>query len=274
METYEKAVQDPVAGSLGRIWLEYARFAEDRSKLVTAQNTYLRALVGKGTTPAAVTDEQDTELLWGEFLEMMRKEKPSLTLESLKQAVEKEHTRKRAQADAVPSAQLKRARVEEEAQPQPPIPAATVSPAFTDPPPKTYVVTAEDVDNAKTTLIDMTSQMPPDISAAWMIRDGDAPATPPEFPLFSPTRPKLSDATGRDLVGDEMALAVIERLMEDSGTVLLETCRGLWLLTALKQKEATKAIENLDKTMVRHRMHLAIVLIAISCLCLLFRCPR
>jgi len=273
METYEKAVMDPVAGSLGRIWLEYARFAEERDKMITAQNVYLRALVGNGTssTPAAVTDEQDSPLLWNEFLEMMRRKKnPSLTLQDLKRAVENEHVRKRAlpssAAEVVTSStevmsstsleqpEEKRARTEQVslsssvASAENPLPPSVSQNA---PPPttKTYVVTAEDVENEKSMLLEMTSQMPSDIWAEWITRDGDAPPTAPEYPLFTPTRPKLSDSSGRDLVGDEMALAVMERLLQDSGTVLLETCRGLWLLTALKEKEAAKAIENLDKTL-------------------------
>ena len=61
----------------------------------------MRALVGNATTLAAVTDEQDQNLLWNEFLEMMRLSKPELTLAELKQAVEEERT-----ASPVPSATL------------------------------------------------------------------------------------------------------------------------------------------------------------------------
>ena len=279
METYEKAVLDPVAGSLGRVWLEYARFAEERGKLVTAQNVYLRALVGTGDTPPAVTDEQDTELLWMEFLDMMRKKNSSLTLQSLKDAVEKEHVRKRALAEPVQSMStttttttaaapdndgqlqpdMKRPRLEERMDDSATNGVATTLPMDTAPltepmaatqRAKTYVVTPEDVESNKMELLEITSRMPDDIYAAWMIRDGTSPATPPEFPLFTPRRPKLSDSTGRDVVGDEMALAIAERLMEDSGTVLLETCRGLWLLTAVKEREAASAVDHLDKTMV------------------------
>ena len=49
----------PVAGSVGRVWLDYARFAQEREKLRTAQKIYLRALAGDKSVPAAVTDEQD-----------------------------------------------------------------------------------------------------------------------------------------------------------------------------------------------------------------------
>lgn len=47
-----------------------------------------------------------------------------------------------------------------------------------------------------------------------------------------------------------MALAVIERIMSSSGTVLLEVCRALWALQALKEKKSIQAIEKLDRTML------------------------
>mmetsp|Transcript_25796 Transcript_25796/g.28498 ORF Transcript_25796/g.28498 Transcript_25796/m.28498 type:complete len:90 (-) Transcript_25796:9-278(-) len=63
---------------------------------------------------------------------------------------------------------------------------------------KTHVVTAEEVESEKNVMMSIVEQMPPEITAAWMARDGDAPAQAPEHPLFSPTRPKMSDASGRD----------------------------------------------------------------------------
>jgi hypothetical protein len=96
--------------------------------------------------------------------------------------------------------------------------------------------------------------MPPEISAAWYLRDGDAA---PSFPdqLFAPSPPKLADPTGRDLLGDDLALALMERLIKNddqdvSGAVLLEVCRGLWMMTALKEKETSKSIKCLDSSMV------------------------
>ena len=229
MDTYEQAISDPIAGTVGRVFLEYARFAEERDKLVTAQKVYIRALVGDGQP--AVTDDQDNTLLWNEFLEMMRKTKPSLTLASLKEVVHKEHMQKRSQPEAVSSTgepEEQRARTDGES--------------------KTHVVTG--VESEKNALVELIKQMPPEIAAAWMARDGDAPPQAPEHPLFSPTRPKMPDASGRDLIGDEMALRVTERLLSESGTVVLEACRALWLTTALNEKESTQALESLDKSMV------------------------
>ncbi|KAL7449960.1 hypothetical protein ACHAXS_000219, partial [Conticribra weissflogii] len=47
-EVYEQATNCAVAGRVGKIWLEYARFLEERGRPRTAQKIYLRALVGEG----------------------------------------------------------------------------------------------------------------------------------------------------------------------------------------------------------------------------------
>jgi tetratricopeptide (TPR) repeat protein len=88
-EAYEQAVACPVGSLVGRVWLDYARFLEERGKLRSAQKVYLRALVDQ--EGGKVKDEQDRDLLWNEFLEMMKANKPDLTLEALKKAVEEEH---------------------------------------------------------------------------------------------------------------------------------------------------------------------------------------
>lgn len=250
MDTYEQAISDPTSGTVGRVFLEYARFAEERDKLVTAQKVYLRALVGDADRPAAVVDEQDTTLLWSEFYEMMRKKNPALTLSDLKKAVQTEHAKKRTQPEQVLSA------FGEESEKKPRIDDTPMSSES-----KTHVVTMDEVEAEKDKMLLMIKQMPPEISAAWMARDGDAPPQSPEYPLFSPTRPKMSDASGRELIGDEMALQITERLLSDSGNVVLEVCRTLWLTTALKEKEASQALESLDNSMVS--------CLIISCLCVL-----
>jgi hypothetical protein len=250
METYEKAVSDPVASSVGRVWLEYARFAEERDKLRTAQRVYLRALVGP---PSAVTDEQDSTLLWNEFLEMMRtsNQNPSLTMKELREAVEQEHLASQAQAPEVVGSTSSSAEddgrpLEKRQRTESPPPSSLQQQLQTM---KTQTVTKEAVDVETKGLLGLTTELPPEMSAAWIARDGDAPPEPPVPPLFSPSPPKLTDPTGRDLLGTELALAVIERLLESSGSILLEVCRGLWTLTALKEKEATTALDKLDKEM-------------------------
>lgn len=243
METYDKAVSDPVASSVGRIWLEYARFAEERQKLRTAQKVYLRALVGP---PPAVTDEQDSTLLWNEFLTMMRtsNQNPSLTMAELRNAVEHEHIA--SQVNQI-QPELVGSGIQSGDEPPGKRPRTHSPQQHT----KTHTITKEAIDIETTGLLGLTTDLSPEMSAAWIARDGDAAPVPPEPPLFSPSPPKLTDPTGRDLLGAELALVVIERLLEPSGSILLETCRGLWMLTAVKEKEAIIALDKLDKEMTQ-----------------------
>jgi hypothetical protein len=247
-EAYEEATHCPVAGSVGRVFLDYARFAEERNKRKTAQDVYIRALVGKGGPPA-VSDEQDRELLWQEFLNMMRQSNPELTMAALKEAVEQEHqgdmkadsilssgveTRPDQDVEAPPSKRLKMEDQEEEEQQ------------------RTHVVTADTVDQeAKEVLATVQQQqLPPEIAAAWLVRDGTGPAQPPDPPLFTASPPKLSEPTGKDMLGVDLAMRVTERLLSPSGGLVLEVCRGLWTLQALKEMEADAAVKMVDNTML------------------------
>lgn len=252
---------------MGRVWLDYARFAQDRNKLRTAQKIYLRALVGDGTTPAAVTDEQDRALLWSEFLEMMKQTKPELTMAELKKAVKEEHMQSnqaglvdRKSPVPVPSATLGKPEGSflpvERPEKRPRLGSSPVPPTALS---KTHVVTSDTVATEAAALLDLIKAgLPPEISAAWFVRDGDSPPTPPK-PLFTPSPPKLSDPTGKEILGTKLALAVITRLLkkddeDNSGTILLEVCRGLWLLSALTEKKAANKIDSLDESMVSSKL--------------------
>ena len=70
---------------MGRIWLDYARYFEERNRYAAAQKVYLRALTGGVGNRGVVTDETDREILWEEFLRMMQErwDNPSLTMEKL-----------------------------------------------------------------------------------------------------------------------------------------------------------------------------------------------
>ena len=259
-EAYEQAVACPVSHSVGRVWLDYARFAEEREKWRTAQQVYLRALVDNGG--GAVKDEQDRGLLWNEFLEMMRRTSPDLTMAGLQSAIEQEHGTNLSESNGGD-------RLEEVADPiisLGNLPGVLSDSADEAPPPlkrprvdvkpkeeeesRTYVVTAADVDveQAALTEILQNAQMDPDFTAAWMVRDGNAPPQPPEPPLFLAAPPKLSDPTGKDLLGEESALLVIQRLLEPSGSIVLEVCRAMWMLTAIKEQQSKKALTRFDET--------------------------
>ena len=239
-EAYENAVECPVSGGVGRIWLEYARFLEDRDKLRTAQQVYLRALHDNGG--GAVRDEQDQALLWNEFLEMMRKKNPDLTLQELKQAISEERSTPEPVASttdtnitATGEPAAKRPRTDNGGD------AAAES--------KTHVVTAADVNTEAQALQDLTATANNDPSwkAAWMVRDGDQPPQPP-LSLFQAAPPKLSDPTGKDLLGEDLALGLVRRLLQPDGAVVLQIARGLWMLTAIKQHESQKTLQKLDDT--------------------------
>jgi len=117
----------------------------------------------------------------------------------------------------------------------------------------------------------MTEKMPENITAEWLARDGDELPQRPEPPLFAPSPPKLGDPSGKDMLGTEMALKLIQLLlkgtdqedesgedtvMEDMeetkedkvchGTMVLEVCRACWIMTAMKEKEAAKSLKALD----------------------------
>lgn len=188
-DAYEEAARCPVAGSVGRVHAERARFAAERNKRRTAQDAYLRGL-------GAVADEQDRELLWSDFLDMMRAANPGLTLEALRRAVEQETTTG-TPPDAEPSdgddepPDAKRQKQDDGKA------AAALESAAAS---KTHVVTSDGVERAARRLaaetlrpVDSKELPPPEIAAAWMSRDGNHPPQPPEHALFAPSPPKLSD---------------------------------------------------------------------------------
>lgn len=251
-EAYEQAVACPVASTVGRIWLDYARFQEDRGKLKAAQDIYMRALGGENP----VTDEQDQELLWSEFLEMMKQSSPDLTMEELQSAVAMEkgssvvthigHPEPVAssitnETDSSPPAKRPRVDSKSSASPLPP-----------EAPRKTHVVTGDSVHVEATAFAEILQDatLPPEISAAWMVRDGNDIPQAPEHPLFGPSPPKLSDPTAKDMLGVELSLDVTRRLLSPSGDVVLETCRGLWALQAMKEKMASTAIDTVNKSVI------------------------
>ncbi|GAX13247.1 hypothetical protein FisN_17Hh184 [Fistulifera solaris] len=252
-EAYEQAVACQIAGSVGRVWLEYARFAEERGKLKTAQDIYIRALIGEGGKPSSIVDEQDQNLLWNEFLEMMRKSNSDLTLPALQSAVYAEQNGVHATLVApepipssIPSSNLgqSRKRTNEALH-------TDDSELLNNASSLTHVVTAESVDIESKAFAEglQHQSLPPDIAAAWMVRDGNGPALPPEPPLFEPSPPKLADPTAKDILGVDMALQLVERILSPSGSILLEVCRGLWSMQALQEKKSNEAVDALDTTM-------------------------
>ena len=290
-EAYEQAVECPVSGAVGRVWIDYGRFLDERDKQRTAQQVYLRAL--HDNQGGVVRDEQDRNLLWNEFLEMMRKRNPNLTLVQLQQAIEDEtKTAVDSSSSSYTPTTTTTTKLEAAAEDdnafyddlqQPP---ETVSSSYsnvnnkrsrsnsTDPVVKmenndtlndiegiqsssstnqtvqrSHVVTAADIDLEKNMLQELAenAQNDPGFMATWMARDGNASPQPPT-PLFGCSPPKLSDPTGKDFLGEELALQLIQTLLRPSGPIILQVCRGLWMLNGLKEHQAQKALAQLDGT--------------------------
>ena len=285
-DAYEDATKCPVSGRIGSIWTDYARFLEERGKVRSAQQIYLRALVGDKKNPnepagGKVQDEQDRSLLWSEFLTMMQTKQPDLTLAALKNAVEKEHTTKvkdEQQPDVTGSGVTaaaaaaattndddiygdlpmnKRPRLDNNIGIKQEINNNNSSSTNTtdmeiseEEITRRHVVTASDVKIEENALLDITQNVKDDplFMSTWMIRDGDSPPQAPEPPLFDATVAKLTDPSGKDLLGLDLALQLVQRLLEPNiGNVTLQVCRGLWMLTALKEDQSTKALGRLDE---------------------------
>ena len=261
---YEQAINCSVAGQVGKIWLEYARFLEERGRPRTTQKLYLRALVGEGDNGPSVKDSGDQDMLWKEFLRMMQtlRKNPDLTLEDLKKAVEQEHVAQSLGAGTgdptggggtVPDASsntqaegrpAKRSRWDQKA-PEKAVEIETLS--------------AGNIDMAAGVLVTTSKNMPPEIEAAWHARDGGSPPSPPEPPLFTASPPKLGDPSGKDMLGNETALTLLRMLTAKThdgksvGSALLELCHACWTMTAIKEEEATKAYDCLEKNIVRKK---------------------
>jgi tetratricopeptide (TPR) repeat protein len=287
-EAYEQAVECPVSGTVGRVWLDYARFHEDRSKLRSAQQVYVRAVVQHNG--GAVHDEQDRELLWNEFLAMMRHKTnhPELTMAELQQAIIAEDDEQQQQQTAAPDAvasgtttttstsstdatatglpAAKRPRlgsggtsmVKQEDDTHMMEDDKDEKEQHEEEESRTHVVTAGDVDLEKQALQELAqhASTDPGFMAAWMVRDGDAPPQPPEPPLFAAAPPKLSDPTGKDLLGEHLALQLVQRLLEPSGGVVLQVARALWMWTALNDHQSQVALHGLEETVRQEWKHL------------------
>ena len=279
-EVFEQATNCPVAGGMGKIWAEYTQFLEDRGRPRTAQKIYLRALVGEGGEGGdegykgpCVKDPTDQAMLWNGFLTMMQslRKNPDLTLEDLKKAVEKEHVGQTVvtsatSADSAEQIQTGGAPVPDQLvssmECEPPKNEAEVArPAKRSrwdhkAPVETGTLSASSIDTVTGVLFATSKNMPPVIETLWHARDGGSLPSRPEPPLFTASPPKLGDPSGKDLVGNEAALKILEMLTAKThdgkslGSALLELCHACWMMTALKEEEVVKAQESLEKRIV------------------------
>lgn len=258
---YEQAINCPVSGDVGKVWLEYTRFLEERGRPRTAQKLYLRALVGEqdGAGPS-VKDVADQTVLWNEFLRMMQslRNDPDLTLADLKSAVERERG---AQIDSTTSTTLQSEGINTAADSSETNNDTAPRPAKRSRwdkkvPEQTETLNAGSIDTAASVLLATSKNMPPEIETLWHARDGGSLPSKPEPVLFSASPPKLGDPSGKDLVGIDTALKLLQMLTAKThdgkclGSALLELCHACWMMTALKEEEAVKAAEALEKKIV------------------------
>jgi hypothetical protein len=124
-------------------------------------------------------------------------------------------------------------------------------------PEETTTITPNSIDTAANVLFTASKNLPPDIETLWHARDGVSLPTRPEPPLFSASPPKLGDASGKDLVGNEAALRLLKMMVaktadgKNLGSALLDLCEACWMMMALKEDEVAKSLAKLDEKIVR-----------------------
>mmetsp|Transcript_25885 Transcript_25885/g.31905 ORF Transcript_25885/g.31905 Transcript_25885/m.31905 type:complete len:555 (-) Transcript_25885:55-1719(-) len=268
-EAYEQATNCPIAGKVGKVWKEYALFQQERKRPKSAQKIYLRALVGDKDNEATVANKEDRDMLWTDFLVMMKtiNNDDSLTIDQLREAVDSEHTA-RAEQERSKEKELAANRGVKMEDGEPIAKRAKITLDINDTVSQTTtmshpqkLVTAEAVESLASALISSTKNISAEINAEWLARDGTSLPSRPEPPLFSPSPPKLGDPSGVGLLGTELALKLIRMLLNKSldgktaiskmtGTVILDIVKGCWLMTAMKEKEAIKSQAALDKKLI------------------------
>eukprot|EP00979_Chaetoceros_neogracilis_P008691 scaffold1931_cov281-Chaetoceros_neogracile.AAC.2 len=290
-DTYEAAVNCPIAGTIGIVWSSYAKFQQERNRNKTAQKVYIRALVGENEVEAKVASEQECDDLWKEFLEMMhslnQSEGDTLSMEQLKEAVRAEHNAAAKIGISNASANMQPGNVKAEPMDQynnsqqlyafsqapqaadieePTLKRAKLADANSMS--ESSTVLPASVEAAASEIRLRMSVIPPEIKAEWLVLDGNSSPCIPSPPLFSPSPPRLSDPSGKELLGTEISLKLIQMLIGDDyghdggvqdstdlnvgGNAIVETCRACWLMTALKEREAAVCMVALDKKLVSY----------------------
>lgn len=221
---YEDAINSSstiLKNSVGRIYQEYTRFLLERDKRKSAQEVFIKALItgssnNNTNTNGAVQDEQDRDILWNDFLEMMQINNPNLTMKTLRQAMMEQyssgtssHTTTSNDQRPPPSKRQKLFSDKDSHDG-----SSNENDAFANDieSSQTHVIMMESVEEEAMKYVqqwsssllnldmaspsnssNVTGGIPPDIMAAWISRDGNDIPHPPNPPLFAPSPPKLSD---------------------------------------------------------------------------------
>lgn len=244
---------------MGKVWLEYGKFLEERARPRSAQSIYIKALVGdKDGGGPAVVKEEDKSLLWNEFLRMIQttRKNPNLTLEELKVSVETELGKRQVgtagENTTAPSVTAQEPVDNSAADSRP----TKRSRWNKKEPEETVTITPNSIDTAANVLNIASKNMPPDIETLWYARDGGSQPTAPEPPLFSASPPKLGDPSGKDLIGNEAALQIVKMMVAKTtdgkslGSALLDLCEACWMMMALKEEEVAKSQKKVEDKLV------------------------
>jgi len=247
---------------------------------------------GNPSDKGAVTDETERFKLWNDFLSLTREttNDPTLTIDALMTAVREEHsnTQQDSQPNTTNQTNSQQSLDQSHQRPTkiqklnhiennfttPAIPGTSITThASNDIKQLTSISNPQDlasylsISNQTQPAISMTDQiqietnrlisltqgnMPPELLAVWLATDGDTSPSRPEPPLFGPSPPKLSDFSGKDVLGSGMALELLRILKNPKeGNIVLDVCRGCWTMTALKEQEVAKTIKYFEEKMVR-----------------------
>jgi hypothetical protein len=245
VEAFEAAVHCPVASHSLRLWTAYAQWLHSKNKPKAAQDLYLRALIGDRDRAAAELSPEERDALWVDFhaLIVTLRGPIALSLQDFKAAVLYEHATTHSHVQRTVDAND---------------PPAVVSALHSLAPLR--LPDASTVTQVSNQLVHDIQTVSPDITAEWLARDGAEWPSRPEPPLFQTSPPKWLDASGKDVLGTDMALQLIRLLLKTHdqdyvGNALLEIAKACWMMNALKEKEASLALEDLDRKLVRVIFH-------------------
>ena len=109
---------------------------------------------------------------------------------------------------------------------------------------------------------------PPELSAAWMAKDGGNVPIRVTPLLFQSKPPSTETASGKDVVGVKVALEIVQLLLDksmeidrksqvddsqnelDKGSIVLELVKSCWAMTALFELKSKELMDDLEMKLV------------------------
>lgn len=269
LDAYEDATQCPISGSSGKIWRNYANYCHSRNRPRHAQKVYVRALTGdEDNNRGAVSNETERFKLWNDFLQLTKEtaNNPELTIDQLMAAVQAEHNSNSNKDININEDNIRPPKIQKthdfanesssatNSNANSSLPStehdANSTSAYTIPKHSPAIIASNIQVEAAQLFSNTKGNIAPELMATWLATDGDSPPTRPEPPLFNPSPPKLSDGSGKHILGSELALQLVRTLLnKEQGNVILDVCKGCWVMTSLKEQEAVKVIQKFEKQM-------------------------